>query len=660
MPWNVSALQVRTDALNVSGISTMDGSLNLQLSLLDNLDVTTYLRNLSAAISASDPTIVTNLSENFWNLSGQFTTLSGDVYNLSDGFWNLSSQFTTLSGDVYNLSDGFWNLSSQFTTLSGDVYNLSDGFWNLSSQFTTLSGDVYNLSSQFTTLSGDVYNLSSQFTTLSGDVYNLSSQFTTLSGDVYNLSDGFWNLSGQFANLSGNAVTYHPSSNSFFLNSETSTSVGSVFLTTSLDYVSTATNLVVIGADAAFDTSGAANLTGSVIIGASAGYLVSSSINTPIIAIGPGAATGTAGLGGSVAIGSNAGTNIAGVDTITIGTITGQNAYGDYGILMGSSAGSDSSGNHLIAIGSNAGFSSAGATLIAIGKEAGTNSTIVDSIVLGQQAGVSAGGVSSILMGLQTGYNTTTPVSFSNAVAIGNNAAFSAAGTFSNTVHIGYQAGNGATDNIEVIAIGATAGQYNTSAGSNSIFIGSNAGGGGNAGSNVIALGNDAANNGNILNDALIVYSRLDTCDNALLMGDLSLNKLGVGLPKTTLPTYSLDVCGDIRVSQPPFAFFTLSGETGVNDLVVDISVQYNTASISDTDAGVWMVGHYCKLSGNPTQTTTPITNAFTYVSDNIWWVHGEVTGIVGDVSSTWYFNLMRVGSNFSTYSTTDFSNFTL
>ena len=114
-------------------------------------------------------------------------------------------------------------------------------------------------------------------------------------------------------------------------------------------------------------------------------------------------------------------------------------------------------------------------------------------------------------------------------------------------------------------------------------------------------------------------------------------------------------------INNPPFAFFTVSGKTPANNLVLDISVQYNSAPVSNVSAGIWMVGHYCKLSGNPTQTTTPITNAFTYVSGNIWWVHGEVTGTVTDLcSSTWYFNLMRVGSNFSTYSQTNFSNFTL
>jgi hypothetical protein len=134
-------------------------------------------------------------------------------------------------------------------------------------------------------------------------------------------------------------------------------------------------------------------------------------------------------------------------------------------------------------------------------------------------------------------------------VAIGVSAATNAIST-SNSVFIGYGAGLGASNSSNNIVVG-----YNASgAGNNNIYIGSNDGGG-TSSSNNIYIGNGLSNTGSVTNKFQLGFP-----GSILMTGDFSNKQLGIN----TTPSYTLDVCGDFRVTER-YGTFILGHDTSLN-----------------------------------------------------------------------------------------------
>jgi hypothetical protein len=568
------------------------------------------------------------------------------VYTLSGEVYNLSQQFTTLSGDVYTLSGEVYNLSQQFTTLSSDVYTLSGEVYNLSQQFTTLSGDVY-------TLSGEVYNLSQQFTTLSGDVYTLSAGFYDLSAKVYDFSISFTtsNLTvTQSATISAAHIenTLTVSGNAFVQGTLSATEVRA-----GNDGLVSETNI-----------AGGGNLAvlSNIVAG---GNLVVPNVNLttinnqpyplPLVIPDP--------LSVNVLnVSSNAtlaGIYVSGTDISGFTTFYGMDAYfftQSQTLAIGPTVGNEFSNS--VILGAQAGR-----------PPASKGGTIEDVIAIGYQAADS---------------NAASKV-----IALGPNAAVSVAGTGTRTIAIGFDSvghlnsgpdlialgvSNTATSNTGtgVIALGGTAVYQNT--GDYVIALGCNAGYG-NSGDRAIFLGsNPDTETLNTLNDRFIVYS---TDSIPFLHGDLSNKQLGIGtttlsgalttsgnvfirggLTATNLAVFQTDISvwgsvyagsgsvyvGSVKLSEPEAGSLTISGNvvidgsltaSQVTTLSTTIIQQYLSVSESVTT-------NYLTVSQNATICGQLIYHGFDTLSGAVYTLSSEVNTLSGDVYnlSTGFYDL--------------------
>jgi hypothetical protein len=205
---------------------------------------------------------------------------------------------------------------------------------------------------------------------------------------------------------------------------------------------------------------------------------------------------------------TGSGNAFQGSDNTFIGSNAGhQNTVGWSNVFMGTGAGfKTTDGYRNIFLGVGAGYENlSGSDNIYLGNDAGHYSTTgTGNIFLGVVAGYhNQTGSENIFFGTWSGgYNTTG----------------------SNNIGIGRQTGmqNNGSDNVY---IGPYAGMYNT-IGINNLFLGSFAGGGNTLGSGNVFLGYHAGYNEKGSNTLYIANSDIDS---ALVYGDFSLKKLGVG-----------------------------------------------------------------------------------------------------------------------------------
>lgn len=297
-------------------------------------------------------------------------------------------------------------------------------------------------------------------------------------------------------------------------------------------FTSGTTNNVALGFEAGrFASNPAAD--DSIYIGNQAGYNNAGWSNIFL-----GRAAGYNGVGySSFFVGDHAGYNSAGNDNVFIGQSAGENNLGESGVFIGSSAGAnntglfnnnffgysagyENSGDENNFFGQNAGYSNDGDGVNAFGELAGYNNSGSYNNFFGRNAGYSNTGNFNEMIGYQTGQNLRS----TSTVAVGAEALFGSAGTYSslNNVALGYRAGySSAAGSGNNILVGYQAAD-NLTTGNNNIIIG-------------YAIDNVTASTDNALNIGNLIFGNgLDGTGTTLSSG-----KIGIG---TTTPSAKLTV----------------------------------------------------------------------------------------------------------------------
>lgn len=206
------------------------------------------------------------------------------------------------------------------------------------------------------------------------------------------------------------------------------------------------------------------------------------------------------------------------------------------------------------AVGFAAGYMNTGIKNTSIGHEAGNTNTGSEVTCAGYQAGYHNTGNALTAFGMQAGNNNTGLY----VTAMGRLAAYGNTQNF--TTAFGSYAANGNTGTYPINVFGYWAGRNNSGIGLHAFGY---MAGYGNSGTSVLAIGNSSAvsNTGNncIFLGYFNGFKENTTANRFLLMnyvanntplltGDLSLNRLGIGISKV-LPDYNLEVTGDIYAS---------------------------------------------------------------------------------------------------------------
>ena len=185
-----STVNIQTDLTTLSGsVSTLSGNVNTLSASTVNIDekvdeeirraasAETILQEEIDAITDNIETIVITTCEDIDELSGNVTTISGNVETVQTGL-------TTLSGSVETVQTGL-------TTLSGNIEELSascqESEYVIAESLNDLNGRINETSGSVETNETSIQTLSGNLQTLSSSTVNIQTGLTTLSGSVINI-----------------------------------------------------------------------------------------------------------------------------------------------------------------------------------------------------------------------------------------------------------------------------------------------------------------------------------------------------------------------------------------------------------------------------------------------------------------------------------------
>ena len=209
-----STVNIQTDLTTLSGsVSTLSGNVNTLSASTVNIDekvdeeirraasAETILQEEIDAITDNIETIVITTCEDIDELSGNVTTISGNVETVQTGL-------TTLSGSVETVQTGLTTLSGNIEELSASCqeseYVIAESLNDLNGNVTTISGNVETVQTGLTTLSGSVETVQTGLTTLSGNIEELSA---SCQESEYVIAESLNDLNGRINETSGSVET---------------------------------------------------------------------------------------------------------------------------------------------------------------------------------------------------------------------------------------------------------------------------------------------------------------------------------------------------------------------------------------------------------------------------------------------------------------------
>ena len=386
---------------------------------------------------------------------------------------------------------------------------------------------------------------------------------------------------------------------------------------------------VAVGQNAG-DTSQGGNAVG---IGVQAGQ---NNQGSGAVAVGPAAARGTAGVGqgvNAVAIGNSSGQLVQGASSVAVGVQSGQNNQGTNAVAIGNKAGQGTAGvgqgASSVAVGNSAGQLVQGINCVAVGVLAGQNNQGSSSIAIGDQAGqgtTSGLGTNSIAIGTLAGHVSQVANSIClNASGVDVNPAV--AGLHINPVRNVTQ--------TNVLGYNTTSKEityYTPSAPTLEAVLQA----GNTAGSNIDMSGNNITkvssitNTGNITiepSNTLIVDGTLDVSGNAIISGTLSgatgsFSYLRVGnidITGLTGPTGSTGLTGPtgsgLWLENSPNNIYYSSGNVGIGTAIpsytLDVSGNINVTKLIISNGGITGgTGSFSNLSASDITKITNTTNS--------------------------------------------------
>ncbi|MDX1478151.1 MAG: tail fiber domain-containing protein [Saprospiraceae bacterium] len=374
----------------------------------------------------------------------------------------------------------------------------------------------------------------------------------------------------------------------------------------------------------------------NVMVGAQAGQMNGGTDNT-LIGYSAGSNNASENMG-NVMLGSESGLNALGDLNTFLGTAAGKNgAGGNSNVMIGFQAGHDASGEGNILIGKDAGRSQDSIDhSVMIGYETGMSNLATGNTFIGGKAGrINTTGQNNTFVGLEAGSNS---FSGTNNTFVGMNAGAATGSSDGNTFigsHSGWTNAHNAAENTFV---GMSSGAFNEgdrnafvgysagcdNDGNDNVFIGHNAGSATTTGSLNIYVGSGAGANSSGSGNVFLGYQAgmnetgdqklyIDNSSTAapLILGDFDFN--------------ALDITGDLRISDNPFAGTTFPSGQGMELSYVD---ELNTGYIQVIDAdeganGDLFLGHSVMigvLSQDPNHRfTMPNNSVFGAALANTW-----------------------------------------